>query len=1061
MSPCEGSPVDHSRSRERAKARDRLRPFKICPEAFMPQTATFDHYEVLTRDDGSLYELGRGAMGVTYKAFDTRLLYPVCLKVINAAYLNSEVARQRFIREARSAAKLRHRNVASVFHLGTEGDTWFYAMEFIDGETVDAVIKRQGTLAPKAALEITAQVARALNAAAQRGLVHRDIKPSNLMLVQEDNEVLAKVIDFGLAKTLAAEGEDAPTLSMGGFVGTAHFASPEQLEEREIDVRSDIYSLGITLWYMLAGKPPFGGSIAQVMNQHLSKLPPFGEFKTLPPAVTDLLRKMLEKNPADRFQTPAKLRKAIEDALAQMPDAPAEEAPTPGDGEALDRVLGTASQRPGETRFETGVTIAGRYRIAEAFGERNACRVFRAEDHGRQRDVRLLVLDKEILNDSAACTALEREVERLRQAPHPNLLGLFDFETIENASFIAMEWTNGFSLRDLLRARRQLGAEEAILLLKQAAAGIDHALRTDLTGIEFRLHQVMLHFAEPFQKETLLRQALSQWPAFTLKLDPLGATHDFASSQTWAGGRTMIGGSSPSNPLGADARGRYIRSLAAVGYELLGGTISPGMQDGAGLAASRYTPLATLSEDGNQVLQRALDPSPSFAGAQDFCNALAQFVGLPAARREPMPAVAKPMPSSPPATLPPALPTRPVLKRSGAPLGMASAVAALLVIIGGGTYYMIHKTPAHREPPAPPAGKEEQRREAENKANEEKRAMEESTLAEQQARKKKLASAVSEGEKMETEGNIRGALERYLEIAKNFPDTGPLPARNHIETLVDNLRQNEPPLTTDQFESMRDLIVKAAQQKVVSAMVLMAQRLKEKQPEESFQWYKKAADAGDSEACYRVGKVLSEGTPGVVLKDQKKAREYFERAADKGDMPSKAALGEYLLQGYGGERDETRGLKLLYEAIAARDAHAMNFLGDYLVKKAKKRPRREHRAASEEYGEAFRLFTESKNLGDVKALANLGLLYMQGVVPGAGGPDYETAVALFAEGAKKSDPFSMYSYARCLEAGVGIKKDQFEANSWDAKAAKMGDKDFIKWCNDHKINLPGEPMPVQ
>src|SRR6202035_4961890 len=106
-------------------------------------------------------------------------------------------------------------------------------------------------------------VARALNAASQHGLVHRDIKPANLMLVHEDDDVVAKVIDFGLAKTsLAAEGEDAATISMGGFVGTPHFASPEQLEEREIDVRSDIYSLGVTLWYMLAGQAPFAGSMA-------------------------------------------------------------------------------------------------------------------------------------------------------------------------------------------------------------------------------------------------------------------------------------------------------------------------------------------------------------------------------------------------------------------------------------------------------------------------------------------------------------------------------------------------------------------------------------------------------------------------------------------------------------------------------------------------------------------------------------------------------------------------------------------------------------------------------
>ena len=468
----------------------------------MPEIATFDHYEVLTRDDGSLFELGRGAMGVTYKAFDTSLRFPVCLKVINAAYLNSDVARQRFIREARSAAKLRHRNVASVFHLGTEGDTWFYAMEFIDGETLEAVIKREGTLAPKVALEITGQVARALNAATQHGLVHRDIKPANLMLVHEDDEVIAKVIDFGLAKTSMGEGEDMATLSMGGFVGTPHFASPEQLEEREIDVRSDIYSLGVTLWYMLAGQPPFGGSMAQVMSQHLSKPPPFEKFKTLPPMVSDLLRKMLEKDPANRFQTPSELRRAIDEILSKMSHAPAAEAPAaaPGDQEDFATLLETAATRPGETRFEAGVTIAGRYRITEVLGETNAGRVFRAEDHTQKREVRLLVLHKEFLNDSSVFTSLEREVERLAQVQHPNLLGVFDFATIENASFLAMEWTSGFSLLELLRARRELDAGEAILLLKQAAVGVDYALRRGLNGLEFGLHQVQIHFPEAFRK---------------------------------------------------------------------------------------------------------------------------------------------------------------------------------------------------------------------------------------------------------------------------------------------------------------------------------------------------------------------------------------------------------------------------------------------------------------------------------------------------------------------------------------------------------------------------------
>ena len=128
-------------------------------------------------------------------------------------------------------------------------------MEFIDGETVEAFIKREGAVPALMALKIAAQVARALGAAQKQGLVHRDIKPSNVMFVREEGgEIAVKVIDFGLAKDANAEGEDSATLTTGGFLGTPHFASPEQLEEREIDVRSDIYSLGVTLWYMLSGQ---------------------------------------------------------------------------------------------------------------------------------------------------------------------------------------------------------------------------------------------------------------------------------------------------------------------------------------------------------------------------------------------------------------------------------------------------------------------------------------------------------------------------------------------------------------------------------------------------------------------------------------------------------------------------------------------------------------------------------------------------------------------------------------------------------------------------------------
>src|ERR1700731_4485811 len=124
----------------------------------MPTADHYQQYELLRREDGSLWELGRGAMGITYKAYDTNLRFTVALKVINSTYLQNDTARQRFLREARAAAALRHPNVASVFNLSTDQDNYFYVMEFIDGETVEARVKRNGGLEPLEFLNITRQV---------------------------------------------------------------------------------------------------------------------------------------------------------------------------------------------------------------------------------------------------------------------------------------------------------------------------------------------------------------------------------------------------------------------------------------------------------------------------------------------------------------------------------------------------------------------------------------------------------------------------------------------------------------------------------------------------------------------------------------------------------------------------------------------------------------------------------------------------------------------------------------------------------------------------------------
>ena len=330
-------------------------PGPVGPPGFASEGETFQHYQVLRREDGSLWELGRGAMGVTYKAFDTNLRCYVALKVISAQHLHSEVAGQRFIREARVAARLRHRNIATVYHLGVDPQGFFYSMEFIDGETLENLLARVGPFPSEVVLRIALQTARALAAASRQGLIHRDIKPANLMVLHEDedgeDQLLVKVIDFGLARSYSGD-DSVARLTATGFVGTPLYASPEQLEEKDLDVRSDIYSLGITLWILLTGRPPFDGKMTVVITQHLHAEPPWWQLGDCPEPMRALLERMLCKDPAQRYQSAGELRLAVEACLRQVTgrDHPSTEGPEAN--------LDGGPSWPGLVKTDAGLTAA-------------------------------------------------------------------------------------------------------------------------------------------------------------------------------------------------------------------------------------------------------------------------------------------------------------------------------------------------------------------------------------------------------------------------------------------------------------------------------------------------------------------------------------------------------------------------------------------------------------------------------------------------------------------------------------------------------------------------------
>src|SRR6266702_4430237 len=250
-------------------------------------------------------------------ARDTVLNSTAALKVIDRSVAQNPGARSRFLREARAAANIHHPNVARVSHYGEQDGECFYAMELVEGETLEARVRRDGPMPLALALEVIEQAARALAVAEACGVVHRDIKPSNIMLESDASEALrVKLIDYGVAKVMGAQAEPGAEQTQAGFIGTPAFASPEQFAgagQLPIDTRSDIYSLGVTLWYLLSGRTPFvGRTMEEIRARQTSELP-FEQLRSLhlPGQVVTLLKSMLARDPKDRPQTARELLSAV------------------------------------------------------------------------------------------------------------------------------------------------------------------------------------------------------------------------------------------------------------------------------------------------------------------------------------------------------------------------------------------------------------------------------------------------------------------------------------------------------------------------------------------------------------------------------------------------------------------------------------------------------------------------------------------------------------------------------------------------------------------------------
>jgi serine/threonine protein kinase len=259
-------------------------------------------------------EIGRGAMGVVYKAFDPVLEREVALKTMMASMSGMDAeSKGRFYREARSAAKLTHRNIVTIYDMGEEEGVPYIAMEFLDGVDLHRKMKREGPLPLREGLKIAVQVLQGLHYAHQFQIVHRDIKPANIYILKNGT---AKILDFGIAKLASSE-----MTRTGMVLGTVDYMSPEQIRaDKSVDGRSDLFSAGVILFELMAGRKPFPGeTITQVMFKIVHDPP--GEMPTereLPPRLLAASRRSLEKDPAKRFQNGEEFALEIEGVVQEI-----------------------------------------------------------------------------------------------------------------------------------------------------------------------------------------------------------------------------------------------------------------------------------------------------------------------------------------------------------------------------------------------------------------------------------------------------------------------------------------------------------------------------------------------------------------------------------------------------------------------------------------------------------------------------------------------------------------------------------------------------------------------
>lgn len=317
------------------------------------QLAHGDGKELVVGSYRLLEPIGEGGMGKVFKARHVRMDRIVALKIIPEELLSNQQAVARFYREVRAVSQLSHPNIVTAYEANQEGDTHYFAMEFMDGIDLAKLVRQSGPLTIAQACNYSRQAALGLQHAHEKGLVHRDIKPGNLIVgrTTAGGSPVLKILDFGLARFENLDGQATRVTRIGNVIGTVDYISPEQAgDAREVDIRADIYSLGCSFFYLLTGKPPFEGADAmeRMITRLVNDAPSVRILRPdVPPPLEKIVAKMLARNPADRYRNPAEVAAALEEFCVAKATKDAPEATRAKPPSAL-----KAAPAPAETAWD-------------------------------------------------------------------------------------------------------------------------------------------------------------------------------------------------------------------------------------------------------------------------------------------------------------------------------------------------------------------------------------------------------------------------------------------------------------------------------------------------------------------------------------------------------------------------------------------------------------------------------------------------------------------------------------------------------------------------------------